>query len=218
MINYLRKLRRKIKHQFKGYPIHVVIDFLKKKNVINETITLEAFANTGEHQAPAYYKYAKYFEAWEISPEHEKDLRINLPNAVIKITDTFEEVKKCDKKFNFIIMDAHMGIFGDKNQYCEHFEILPQIFRLCMDECTLLFNVMPYCEEEWKEKYSTVFREDHLKRRQAFYNCKDPNNVPYEEMTTFYTALCKQHGFQVEWVFYHQRHLLHYCALRIKKS
>jgi hypothetical protein len=217
MINYLREIRRKLKHVYHGYPIYKVVDYLKEKNVLENTITLEAFANTGEHQAPAYYKYAKYFEAWEISPEYEKDLRMNLPNAVVKITNTFDEVKISEKRFNFIVMDAHMGVFGDKNQYCEHFEILPEIFRLCMDECTLLFNVMPYCEEKWKEKYSTVFRTDHLERRKKFYHCEDPNHVSYEEMRTFYTAMCRQNGFNVEWIFYHQRHLLHYCAIRMKK-
>ncbi len=217
MINYLRTARRKAKHLFHLYPIYTVVDFLKSKNVLENTITLEAFTNSGEHQAPAYYKYAKYFEAWEISDFWEKQIHENLPNAVVKITDTFEEVYRCDKKFNFIIMDAHMGIFGDKNQYCEHFEILPKIFRLCMDECTLMFNVMPFCEQKWKDKYDTVFREDHLNRRKLFYKCEDSNVVSYEFMTKFYTDMCKENGFEVEWNYYHQRHLLHYCVLRLKK-
>jgi len=218
MIEQLRTIRRKLKHKLKLYPIYKVTDKLLEKNVLQNAIILEAFSNTGGHQAPAYYPYSSYFEAWEITPKYEKDLHKNLPNATIKITDSFKEVNLCNRKFNMIVLDAHMGIFGDKDQYCEHFEILPQIFKLCMDECVLVFNVMPFCENKWKQKYETVFREKHLNKRKAFYNCTDANNVPYEFMTEFYTQLCIKNGFNVDWVFYHQRHLLHYCVIRIIKQ
>ncbi len=218
MIEHIRSLRRKIKHYFGSYPIYQVVDHLKKNNCIQNTRILEAFANTGEHQAPAYYPYASYFEAWEINPDCEALLKKNLPKATIKITNTYKEVHICNKKFNLIVLDAHMGIFGPQEEYCEHFEILPEIFRLCEDQCTLIFNVMPYCEEKWSQKYPTVFREKHLERRKDFYNCPDPTQVPYEYMSSFYSKLCKDKGFNVDWVFYHQRHLLHYCVIKIKKQ
>ncbi|MFO0323147.1 MAG: hypothetical protein ACK504_12065 [Bacteroidota bacterium] len=218
MIEFLRSKRRQLKHILGTYPIYKVTKRLKEKNLLNDIIALEVFSNSGEHQAPAYYKYAKYFEAWEISNYWEPFLKKNLPKAIIKITDSFKEVYASDKKFNFIIMDAHMGIFGDKNQYCEHFEILPIIFRRCMDNCTLIFNVMPYCENKWKKKYDTVFRKDHLQRREKFYNCEDPNNVSYQFMEKFYTNLCELNGFNVEWMFFEKRHLLHYCVIRINKK
>lgn len=216
MIERLKEIRRKLKHKFKGYPIYKVTNWLVEKNYIQNKTILEAFANTGEHQAPAYYKYASYFEAWEIDEKHKSSLSKNLPNAVIKITNSMQEILVTDKKFDVIVLDAHMGMFG--NGYCEHFNIFPNIFRVANDDVVVILNVMPYAEEKWRKKYETVFSEEHLKMRKEFYgDAFDVNNCTYDEMIAFYKNYFLSKNYQVTDYFFHQRHLLHYLVIKAHK-
>lgn len=216
MISLLRKYRRKLKHALKGYPIYAVSDWLVKNNYIQNKTFLEAFANTGEHQAPAYYKYASYFEAWEITPELAAQIKENLPNAVVKVTNSIEEITKTTRKFDVIILDAHMGVFG--GIYCEHFDILPNCFRIANDEVVIVMNVMPYAEDKWKERYPTVFDEKHLERRKQFYgNALNVVTCTYDEMIAFYKDYFRKNGYEITDYFFHQRHLLHYLAVKATK-
>jgi predicted RNA methylase len=216
MIEALRSLRRRLKHATKGYPIYGLVDWLVEKKYIQNKTMLEAFANTGEHQAPAYYPYASYFEAWEIQPDHAALVKKNLSKAVVKTTNSMEEILRSDKKFDVIILDAHMGPFGDT--YCEHFDILPNTFRVANDEVLMILNVMPYAEEKWRKKYSSVFNAYHLERRKQFYgDAFDVNHCTYDEMIAFYKTYFLGHGYQVQDYRFHQRHLLHYLAIKAKK-
>lgn len=212
MIERLKEIRRKLKHKFKGYPIYKVTDWLVEKKYIQNKTVLEAFANTGEHQAPAYYKYASYFEAWEIDEKFKSSLTKNLPNATVKITNSMQEILVTDKKFDVIVLDAHMGMFG--NGYCEHFNILPNVFRVANDDVVVILNVMPYAEEKWRKKYETVFSKEHLKMRKEFYgDAFDVNHCSYDEMISFYKEYFLSKNYQVTDYFFHQRHLLHYLAI-----
>jgi hypothetical protein len=216
MIERLKEIRRKLKHKFKGYPIYKVTDWLVEKKYIQNKTVLEAFANTGEHQAPAYYKYASYFEAWEIDEKFKSSLTKNLPNATVKITNSMQEILVTDKKFDVIVLDAHMGMFG--NGYCEHFNILPNVFRVANDDVVVILNVMPYAEEKWRKKYETVFSKEHLKMRKEFYgDAFDVNHCSYDEMISFYKEYFLSKNYQVTDYFFHQRHLLHYLAIKAHK-
>ncbi len=216
MIQFIRALRRKAKHLFKGYPIYKVVDWLVEKNYIQNKTFLEAFANTGEHQAPAYYPYASYFEAWEINPEHANLIQKNLPKAVVKITNSMEEILRTQRKFDVIIADAHMGVFGEI--YCEHFDILPNLFRASNDEVVMVLNVMPYAEEKWRRIYTTVFDEQHIKRRKQFYGeAFDVTHCSYDEMIAFYKNYFLERNYEIKDYFFHQRHLLHYLVIKAVK-
>jgi hypothetical protein len=216
MIELVKSLRRKLLHKQRRYPIYKVVDWLLKKNYLQNKELLEAFANTGEHQAPAYYSYTSYFEAWEIEEKFKDSIQKNLPKAVVKITNSIEEIKRVNRKFDIIVLDAHMGVFGEK--YCEHFDILPNVFNAAKDDVLIILNVMPYAEEHWRKKYTTVFDEKHLSRRRDFYgNAFDVNNCTYDEMIAFYKDFFKKHNYQIDDYFFHQRHLLHYLAIKATK-
>lgn len=219
MIEKFKSLYRKIKHYLKLYPIYKVVKEISKREPGKRYRMLECFSNTGEHQMPAYIKLAESIEAWEILPVHEKALRKNLPpHATVRITNSIEETDKCQRKFNWIVMDAHMERFGPNKEYCEHFDILPKIFRLCMDEAVLIFNVIPECPTRWNKKYPEIFGPEHLERRNKFYNVPDSRNLSYDFFQTFYKKLASEHSFQTQWMFFHQRHLLHYAVMKIKKA
>ena len=157
----LHKIKQAIFHKFHLYPIYKVVDSINAHYPLQNCRALEAFAYTGALQARAYRHLPQYHEAWEIAADCEPKLTKNLPNAVIKITNSFEEILRCKQKFNFINVDTHQGIFGN---YCENFEFFPLLFNVTEDECIVNLNVIPKASDWWKQKYPSLFNEEHLKK------------------------------------------------------
>ncbi|MBL7930753.1 MAG: hypothetical protein JNL60_02565 [Bacteroidia bacterium] len=211
----LRNIKRSMFHRLKLYPIYRVISAINSKYPLQGSVALEAFAYTGELQTRAFKKYPSYLEAWEISQDCETALRKNLPGAVIKIVDSIEEAKHCDKKFNFINVDTHQGLFGP---YCENFEIFPLLFRMMQDECTVNLNVMPEASEQWRKTYPGLFNKEHLERREAFYKTGDPEHVSLEQMLATYGRIAAEKGYKIIWHYYRRRTLTYYLVLRFKKA
>ncbi len=215
MIEQVKRFRRKLYHLLNRYPIYRVLAQLKKKGVLQDIIALEAFAYTGSLQAVAYHRYTKYHEAWEIKQECETQLKKNLPRAVVKITDSFQEIKRVEKKFNFVLADTHQGLFGDG--HCEHFDFLPMLFRALCDEATIILNVIPKAGSEWIKRYGSSFSEEHLQRRRAFYGVQNAENIEPENMMRTYHQICNANGYTINWYFFEKRHLMYFLTLRVKK-
>ena len=215
MRKILTKIKRGIFHRLKLYPIYKVIRRINAHFPLQGSMALEAFAFTGELQTRAYKKYPKYLEAWEISANWENDLKRNLPNATIKITNTFEEILRCDKKFNFINVDTHQGLFGD---YCENFEIFPLLFNVMQNECIVNLNVIPNASEGWKRKYPDLFNEKHLAKRKKFYQTEHPENVSIQEMLVIYGEIAAKYDYSIIWSYHQQRTLTYYLVIHLKKN
>lgn len=215
MTQYLSKIKQRVFHAFKLYPIYKILQVINNRFPLTGCTALEAFSYTGAWQARAYKNYPSYHEAWEIDTTCEPHLKKNLPKANIKITNSFEEILRCDKKFNFINVDTHQGLFG---AYCENFEFFPLIFRVMQDECIVNLNVIPHASAAWKNRYHTLFNEEHLARRKAFYKTENPENVTLDQMLTTYGEIAAQYGYSIIWHYYKQRTLTYYLVLHLKKN
>lgn len=210
----LRNIKQWVFHTFKWYPIYTVIKMVNSRIALKGCHALEAFAYTGAWQARAYSHYPSYLEAWEIDTTCETALRQNLPKAVVKITNTFEEILRCDRKFDFINVDTHQGIFGN---YCENFEFFPLLFKVSKDDCVVNLNVIPSASEYWRKKYGDLFSAEHLARRKAFYGVEDPLNISLEQMLQTYERIANANGYKIVWHYYQQRTLTYYLVLHLKR-
>jgi hypothetical protein len=210
----LSSIKQSVYHALRLYPIYRVIDAIDRRMPLRNCSALEAFAFTGAWQARAYSRYPAYMEAWEIDPDCERELRRNLPSAVVRITDSFKEALRCETRFDFINVDTHQGIFGD---YCENFEFFPLVFRLAKEECVVNLNVMPEAPPRWRKKYPALFNETHLARRKQFYQSPDPAHVTLGQMLAAYGRVAAEHGYEIVWHYYRQRSLTWYLALHLKK-
>jgi hypothetical protein len=211
----LSNIKQSVFHAFGLYPIYDVLKEINKRFPLKGCSALEAFAHTGAWQARAYRQYPSYHEAWEINEWCEPYLKKNLPRAKIRITNSFEEIMKCDKKFDFINVDTHQGLFG---AYCENFEFFPLMFRVMKDECVVNLNVIPYASEEWRKRYDTLFNKEHLGRREAFYKTGNPENVTLEQMLKIYGDIAEKNNYSITWSHYRQRTLTYYLVLHFKKK
>lgn len=163
---------------------------------LEEYRALEFFARTGNWQTTSYMPKVKNITAWEIEREYEPDLRRNLPNAEIRIGDSYKMAReKCHSgAFEFIVFDNPQNVFGE---HCEHFDALPLLSQLMADRGVVVFNInhQPFYYEqspEWQ------------KRREEYYGC-DATSLDSSFMEEFYSRLFKNMGFKSRFIFEEQR-------------
>lgn len=174
---------------------------------------VEIFAGTGFRHTIDYLGRVKGLEAWEVNPAHEPSLRRNLPGATIRITDSFEEVRRTERRFGILVVDNTITTFG--KGYVEHFDLFPDLFRIASDSSVLILNVCPWIPE--------ALRGDavRMSRRAAFYRTDRPEEIPIFHMVEIYAELMRQNGFRLDWPFAIKRAYraeIHYLVMAMTRS
>src|SRR3989344_5084914 len=199
-----------------------VLKKLEKKGIeLNKLDALEVFAKNGEWHTMDYAPFVRRVEAWEINELCRVPLKRNIPDVFVKITDSIKEIKRTKKKFNFIVLDNPAGIYGEKGEYCEHFNIFPNIFRTIEKEAVIIVNVFPRLDKSVFTKFpylKDIVTEDHLRRKGLFYKTDNPNNVSFNKIVDVYKNIIESKGFELEWHFLKKRNVVYYLVLKVKKS
>lgn len=195
---------------------------LKNKGLdLSKMKTLEIFARDGSWQTTAYAEKVKSVEAWEIDQIFKKDLRKNLPKAKIRIIDSIKEIRNKNNfsKYDFIVVDNGQGCYGNKNQYCEHFDVVPQIAKLINNEGVIIFNIN-------REPFNFDNFPKWQKRRNIYYNRKNIRKLSLKWLLNFYKKLFLNFGYKTSFSFsvsrndFEHNDYLHYLVyyLRNKKN
>jgi|WetSurSiteA1Bulk_404760.scaffolds.fasta_scaffold00959_4 hypothetical protein len=172
-------------------PIQKVLEILQLHGFdLNSAYALEMFGRKGDWHTKFYANQVNKLEVWEINPEFLPELRSNLPQAIIKTVDSFEEIKTTSSKYDLIVIDNPQSIYGE-GRYCEHFELFPDVFRVCKDECAIILdvNIEPYNFHDGIEWW---------KRRKDFYNTNSPDKLSFDFVTEHYKKLCKINNFHIK--------------------
>jgi hypothetical protein len=201
-------------------PTQKIMREIRRRGVpVHELGALELFAHCGFLQTRDLLQYVASLEAWEIDPSQEEALRRNLPGAEVKITNSYAEIQRTPKKYGLILMDAPDLVHGDNGQYCEHFNMFPEVFRVAMDSAVLIMNVMPGYPDG-KPRGRVLFTEAHLERRRQFYGTEHPETLAFDAMIPVYRKLIQEHGYALEWYFTRRRTRdgrLHYLVLKVQR-
>jgi hypothetical protein len=201
-------------------PTQQVFRELSRRGIrLNELQALELFAHSGFLHTKDYLPQVASLEAWEIDPHQEEALQHNLPGAEIKITDSYQEIKRTTRKYNLIVLDAPDCVHGDNGQYCEHFSMLPEVFPIAQDSTILILNVMPG-DLNGKAQRGRWFTDAHLQQRRRFYATEHPETVSLPDMIPVYRNLVETNGFELEWCFFHKRTRdgrLYYLVLKLRR-
>jgi len=179
---------------------------------LEEAHALELFAREGDWQTIVYASHVKSLEVWEINPEYYDGLRRNLPDAEIKITDTWKEIKRTQKKYDLIVVDAPQATYGENNEHCEHFGLLPDIFRITNDGGVIILNVniVPYGLNE-----QPLWRE----RREEYYKTHRPEKVAFDDVIRHYKRIFKENNVSMRWYLFQQRHtkFIYYFVMQMQR-
>ena len=199
-----------------------IVNFLKSEGVPLEKLhAIEIFGGIGKTDA-VLTKNVKTFEIWEIDQKLKPQLEKSFPNAKIKICNSIEILNKSQKirKFDLILIDNPMSVFGIKKnsfEYCEHFDVIKNIKKLIGKEAIVIFlvNKKPFFSKKLKKK-NMLWR----KRRQEFYGNIDTNNMSVQFLTSFYTELFKSLGLMTIFVNSIPRHNPHldYFVFLLRKN
>jgi hypothetical protein len=207
-------------------PIQRVVQGIRRRGVKMEgRHALAAFGGTGDRTDRHYAPLVASLDVWEIEPSFEPALRRNLPRARVKITDSYQEIKHTDDRFDFIILDNPVAVHGG---HSEHFDLFPDIFRLVSDDAVLVIHVIPEADDRTRQGYPYIFHRTHLAKRRNFYGTEHPERIPLEQLARHYRELSERHGFTPEWHFFvrrwEQRHRIpmpvstYYLTLKVKRE
>ncbi len=150
--------------------INICEKLIKDGHPLSAYKALEFYSREGDWHTKVYENFVYSLDAWEIEKKFEPALRRNLPNAQIKIVDSYIYGRTITQKFNFIVLDNPQGIFGLNNEYCEHFEALDIAVNLIDKKSIIIFNIN-------KAPFNYNNQIEWQKRRNTFYNLNDTSQL-----------------------------------------
>jgi hypothetical protein len=214
MLEKLKELRRVVLRKLKLRPIDEVFKTLQKKGIRHFNTGLEVFGRTGEYHTMNYAGLVDELHVWEISGDCEAALKKNLPNAKLKITDSYKEIENTPLKFDLVVIDSHQGVFG--NSYCEHFEMLPKVLRVLKDDSVLIFNLTDIIglERSYPGDHSL-----HHSKRDQWYGQKNSSVLSHDFYLKHYLKYFNENGFDVKFSFIKKRNpVLSYMVMGLKRN
>ena len=203
----------------KHKPMLRLLEELKRRGVdLGGLRTLEIFGRDGLDHTTTYAREVKSLEVWEISPKWHSDLVKNLPDASIRIVDSYEELGRSKSKFEFIVVD---NAIGDLGAHCDHFDLFPDsIFKVTSDESLLVLNIIPRIHSKTLKHFPDLLDTKYLAARKSFYAADDPMNIPVDQIVGAYRSFIEKNNYRLVWSHHQNRSGagVDYLALKIKKN
>lgn len=208
-----KKVARALRRTLRLSPMCAVLRGLRSRGIdVGALDALECFAFTGGMHTLDYARAVRSLELWEIHAGHEQALRSGFPGAVVRITDSYAEVTRTDRRFGLVVVDnspVHVG-------HVEHFDLFPDIFRILQDEAVLVLDVIPDLNGAVRRQYPEMFDASTLEARRRFFHAADPRHLRPEEMLGAYRVRAEEAGFRIAWSFFQRRNpMITYLVLRL---
>lgn len=205
-------------NNFEVYPSNAecAIKDIESRDInLKDMDALEVFGGSGKSVDVYILDKVKSLEVWEIEQSREVELKSNLPGAEIKIVDSFKQIKKTKNKYDVIIMDNPMAMFGS---HCEHFDMYIDIFNVVKDESIIILDIIPKLEGI-PSRFESLKDEMHLLCRKLFYRTENSLNIPIDDIISAYENIINKNGYTLEWSFIEERSkdFIYYLVLKIKK-
>jgi hypothetical protein len=197
-------------------PMRRVVVRLRRQGVdLGRLRALEFFAREGDWQAVSYAPEVASLDAWEINPQCEPGLRRNLPQATIRIGDSYAlaRLPEYAGRFDLVVMDNPQVTFGPRGEHCEHFDALDLVPVLLAPRGIVVFNVnhSPYGydrQPEWQ------------RRRQAYYGVEQTAHLELDFLESFYRRLFHARGYDITFLLFEPRHepAIAYCVMELRRN
>jgi hypothetical protein len=213
--SFSRDFMRSARRVFGLSPMQQVLRELEHRGVDLASLTaVELFGGCAKRHTLDYANRVAGLEAWEIEPSCEEMLRKNIRGGTVRIVDTFEEIRKTSQRFDLIVIDNPMSIYGG---HCEHFELFPDVFRLVGDSAIFVIDVIPNVPPDGLRKFPYLFSEQHLALRRQFYQAEKADDLSREQIVSAYRRSAETAGLKLEWNFWVRRHFVYYLAFKVRR-
>jgi hypothetical protein len=138
---------------------------------------LDPFAGSGLLMSHTYLHRCDHADLWEIDPERARQAKRLGRNVTVHCGDSIDAVRRGDSRladYNFIILDNNIGgCYGPDRCYCEHFEMIPAIFRYLRkgNRAVMVVNHVPDVDRLAADpRFVPDNLEEHLGRRREFFH------------------------------------------------
>jgi hypothetical protein len=196
-------------------PMQQVIRELRRRGVpVDRLVALEVFGKDGDFHLKDYASSVGSVEIWELEPDYLPVLRHNFPESDVRIVDSFAQIKSTDHTFDLIVVDNPVCVYDG---HCEHFDLIPDLFRIANNSVILIINVVPSFDADYLARNPHIFSEEQLKWRSTFYGTDSPDNVSIKLMVERYRQLAEEHGYGLVWHFAQRRDYVYYLVLSLQR-
>lgn len=170
---------------------------------------IELFGRDGGWSTDFISKKLNSIDIVEILDTYEKILKKKYPKSNIYIDNTYEFIKKHNKKYDIILSDNPASRHGN---YFQHFALFPNITSLMKDKSIIILNVI--------HNYSNINynpnKEEKYNALKKFYNVNNIS-ISLEEMIETYKKLFKEKNFNIYNYFEVPRSDVYYLILFCEK-
>lgn len=198
----VKHLLRKVRFALVGSAMSRVMKRVAPLLDLPRSDALELFARAGDFHTLDYARKVKTVELWEIDPQYEPLLRSRFPRSRVRIVDTYEQIAKCQDKFDLVVSDNPTSFHGP---HCDHFDLFPHIFNVLKDRACVVLTVLTEVPADVQARYPHICDEKHLAARKAFYGVEDAKRITPDQMIATYKRLFAANGFTVETAFFEPR-------------
>jgi hypothetical protein len=187
---------RAVGARFGMLPIQQILGGMENRGTnLAQLRALEVFGGEGRRITEQYADRVASLDIWEDDPRLEPALLNRFPNAEVKITDSYEEVRRTSKRYDFVMIDN--SIWAE-----EHFPLFPSVFNVVSEKATMAIRVIPHADRFTRRRYPSLFDEQHLARRRAFYRTESPAQISLDDLGGHYCKLADHSGLVVDWRFW----------------
>ena len=177
-------------------PIQQILKGMEKRGTnLAQLRALEVFGGEGRRITQQYAGRVASLDIWENDPRLRPALLNRFPNAEVRITDSYEEVRRTSKRYDFVMIDN--SIWAE-----EHFPLFPAVFNVVSEKATMAIRVIPRADRLTRRRYPSLFDEQHLARRRAFYRTDSPAQISLDDLGGHYCKLADDSGLVVDWRFW----------------
>lgn len=166
-------------------PVMYTIKLLALLDLLPTNIrALEPFGMCGLRKTIDYVERCESLDLFEIEEVFANEARRQIPKADIHVRDSIVAIRNRElprPDYNLVFIDNPTGVYAD---YCEHFEIVPEIFDSLANESILIINVLL---DSWIDPNDSKL----LHRRKQFYSGALETAT---DALKFYRALAESSG------------------------
>jgi hypothetical protein len=157
------------------------------EHLVEPIEALDPFAGSGLLMSHTYIDRCHHADLWELDPIRARQATRLGANVSVYCGDSIEAVRSGDRRlheYNFIMLDNNIGgCYGPERRYCEHFEMIPAIFRYLRKgrPAVVVVNYVPDVDRLAADpRFIPDNLEEHLGRRQAFFHTTGRTVLPPE--------------------------------------
>ncbi|MBL4654547.1 MAG: hypothetical protein JKY33_01825 [Bacteroidia bacterium] len=204
-------------------PVRNIIITLQAYDIIPENaIGLDLFGRHGLWHTWDLAEICNYIEMWEIDPFYANHAKKFIPKANVQTGDSIDAVKNSKllrNDYNIILVDNPNGPFAN-DQYCEHFDLFPDLLNHLTTKAVLIINLTNDVNAmNARDQYSSEFMDKWLERRKGFYGKEMNNGESIVDYMDIYKQKFTEWNWKVNECFFSARHeFVGYLVLEIEKS